>query len=94
MLKGNNIYIGEVVEGSSKDFIVEYEGSINYVKPKCGSCTKVLKIEPGKITFRYTASEFPFHLKENKQPLTKLVDIFYNDGTEELLSFRVINVRK
>ena len=87
--KNYTVNIGTVKQNTSVE--VKFESTrhldIQHISPHCGSCTKFLDYKDNILTFKYTASSYPVHLKNDQSVISKGTTVYYEDGTPEELKF-------
>lgn len=97
--KETYINLGEVPERSKTKFqflikedLDKNAPKIKYIKPTCG-CTS-LKTSKEGVAGVFSSGTIPRHLHSSTQKVTKRLEVFYEDGTTELLSFTATLVKK
>ena len=96
MILNNDLNIGEVEEGSYKEFVIKLDGSkkIESIRPLCGSCTTVKGYSDNDILLSFRADYIPYHIESDKWDLVKKVEVYYEDYTMEVIYFNVTIKRK
>lgn len=81
------INLGLVGENEKVVFQFKYKGNIKDIKdlkPGCGGCTKVIKIEDsGVFTIMFKSGSIPKHLKGQDLPFQKKISVHYTDKNKE-----------
>lgn len=95
----NIINLGQVKESSKNNltFVATKKLDILKATPSCGTCTFVRKFNEKtlKLEVVYVPGKIPPQLRKSESiPIRKTITITYKDGTEEVLSFTAMLVKR
>lgn len=92
MWKNKNLNLGKVKEFSKIQLFFELENNndiekIITAKPCCSSCTIIISLDSKGIKAIFDVGKIPVHLN-NVWEFNKCINVYYKDGSSEVLTFK------
>ena len=92
--KEQEIDLGVIKSGSNVLFnyesIKDIKDKISYVEPGCGGCTKILGYDNNLLKVKFVSGDFPIHIDNDRYSVTKVIRVYYKDGTNEELKYKAL----